>query len=324
MKKYWLQLIVLFLIVFLLNQFDISEYLGSLDSLNISTWLILLALQGLSFFLLLAQWIRISNLLGRKVRAREMIAVNMRGIFYETITPGLKVGGELARGMTLINKLGFSSAQASALIVIQKTISILALVVLSILSFILISIRIDLGRSLQVLIIISMFLILFFLFLLLFIPERLYLYLIRLDSEKGILVGARGFLEKYLQSFNKVKKDKMEILLQFFLSIFIWGLFPFKLYYITRAMGLNISFLNAFAATIISYIAGMVPLLPGGLGSFEGTMVGLFLIWGLRKEEGLVIATLFRFTTFWLLFFISTLYLSIGKIRFTLKGAFFR
>ena len=49
MKKYWLQLIVLFLIVFLLNQFDISEYLGSLDSLNISTWLILLALQGLSF-----------------------------------------------------------------------------------------------------------------------------------------------------------------------------------------------------------------------------------------------------------------------------------
>ena len=37
MKKYWLQLIVLFLIVFLLNQFDISEYLGSLDSLNIST-----------------------------------------------------------------------------------------------------------------------------------------------------------------------------------------------------------------------------------------------------------------------------------------------
>ena len=64
------------------------------------------------------------------------------------------------------------------------------------------------------------------------------------------------------------------------------GLFPFKLYYITRAMGLNISFLNAFAATIISYIAGMVPLLPGGLGSFEGTMVGLFLIWGLGRKKG--------------------------------------
>ena len=42
---------------------------------------------------------------------------------------------------------------------------------------------------------------------------------------------------------------------------------------------------------------------------------------GLRKEEGLVIATLFRFTTFGFSF-ISALYLSIGKIRFTLKGAF--
>src|SRR5699024_6185447 len=127
-------------------------------------------------------------------------------------------------------------------------------------------------------------------------PEKLYTYLKKSKSQGKVRKKIENFLEKYILAFNQIKKSRKEVFLQFLLSFTVWTLFPLKLYFIVSSLGLDLSFTKAFIITIISYIAGMVPLLPGGLGSFEGTMMALFLLWGINKEQGLVIATLFRFT----------------------------
>lgn len=321
MKKYWKQIIVLILLVLLFSQLNISEYLSSISELGPIIWINLVVLQAISFILLLIQWKRISGALGKEVTYRQMISVNMKGVFYETITPGLKLGGEVAKGYSLINEIGFSSAQASALVVIQKSISIFALVFLSILSFMFLNTDLQLEKAVLILVYASLIAILILLVLILFLPEKLYSYFIGHKKQGKLLDKIKGFLEKYIDAIGQIRKNKKEIFLQLILSIMVWTLFPFKLYYIVNSLGLEVSFIRAFAVTILSYIAGMVPLLPGGLGSFEGTMMALFLLWGINKEESLVIATIFRFVTFWLTFFISVIYLTGRRAHLRLKGA---
>lgn len=321
MKKYWKHIIVLILLVLLFSQLNISEYFVSISELGPSIWISLVALQLISFILLLIQWKRISGALGKEVSYRQMISVNMQGVFYETITPGLKVGGEVAKGYSLINEIGFTSAQASALVVIQKSISIFALVFLSILSFMFLNTELQLTQSVLALTYTSLISILILLIIMLFIPEKIYSYLLKHRKQGKIIDKVKDFLEKYIDAFEQIKNNKKEIFLQLILSIIVWTLFPFKLYYIVNSLGLEVSFIRAFAITILSYIAGMVPLLPGGLGSFEGTMVSLFILWGISSEQGLVIATLFRFVTFWMTFFISVIYLTGRRVNHRLKGA---
>jgi uncharacterized membrane protein YbhN (UPF0104 family) len=43
----------------------------------------------------------------------------------------------------------------------------------------------------------------------------------------------------------------------------------------------------------------MLPIFPGGLGGFEGTMSTLLLIMGLSLSEAAMVAVVFRFITFW-------------------------
>ncbi|NLN14407.1 MAG: flippase-like domain-containing protein [Tissierellia bacterium] len=320
MKKYLKWIIILLLIVLLFKQLDINEYLLSLKKLSLNHWLALIMMQLLSFALLLVQWRRLATALGKDIRTMDMVYVNMKGTFYDTITPGLKVGGEFARGSSLVNKFGFTPAEASALIIIQKSISVSALVLLSIFSLYLLSTQFKLQDLVLVIASISFGVILALLITILLLPEKLYNHLASKRLEGVFKEKNLKFLEKYTEASKLLTKAKKEIVFQFVLSLIVWTLFPFKLYFIIQALGLELSFFKVFAATIISYIAGMLPLLPGGLGSFEGTMVALFLIWGIERELSLVIATIFRFITFWFLFFISLVYLAGKKAGSKLKG----
>ena len=53
----------------------------------------------------------------------------------------------------------------------------------------------------------------------------------------------------------------------------------------------------------------MMPLLPGGLGTFEAAMVLLLAAIGIPFYQGITFALVFRFSTFWFVFIWSGLYL---------------
>ena len=67
--------------------------------------------------------------------------------------------------------------------------------------------------------------------------------------------------------------------------------------------------------TFISYMVAMIPLLPGGLGSFEATMSGLLLAMQLPLGVAAAITILFRFVTFWFVIIISLIFIGIWKLR---------
>lgn len=82
-------------------------------------------------------------------------------------------------------------------------------------------------------------------------------------------------------------------------SFLVWFFYPVKVYLVCLFLGLDVHPLIIALATLFAYMISMVPLLPGGLGTYEGGMAAFFTLGGLSPSEGLAIALVSRLTTFW-------------------------
>jgi uncharacterized protein (TIRG00374 family) len=72
------------------------------------------------------------------------------------------------------------------------------------------------------------------------------------------------------------------------------------LWVMLRAVGVDAPLTVAFAGFVFAMIAEVVGFAPGGLGTFEGTSVGVLHIQGVGVEPALAATLLFRGFTFWL------------------------
>jgi uncharacterized protein (TIRG00374 family) len=84
------------------------------------------------------------------------------------------------------------------------------------------------------------------------------------------------------------------------LSSIVWVLYPVKVLLVTQMLGMEMEFVDIATATYAAYLVSMLPLLPGGLGSFEATMALILSAKGMSFSEGLAVALLTRLVTFWL------------------------
>ena len=82
-------------------------------------------------------------------------------------------------------------------------------------------------------------------------------------------------------------------------SFSIWAFYPVKVYLACHFLGMEVPLLIIAMATLFAYVISMIPLLPGGLGTYEGTMALFFTIGGLSPAEGLAVSLLSRLVTFW-------------------------
>jgi uncharacterized protein (TIRG00374 family) len=81
----------------------------------------------------------------------------------------------------------------------------------------------------------------------------------------------------------------------------------------------NILFLGA--VTFVSYLAAMIPVFPGGIGAFEGTMSALLLTMGFGQSDALVITIIFRFITFWFVLLGSLGFIGVHKVMLAQRQA---
>ncbi|WP_291318644.1 flippase-like domain-containing protein [Desulfonatronospira sp.] len=131
------------------------------------------------------------------------------------------------------------------------------------------------------------------------VPGRLE-YLKKLPSRVAV------FLQQSRLAASRLLSTR-QLLAAMLVSLLIWVFYPIKVYLACTFLGLEVHPLIIGLATLFAYMVSMVPLLPGGLGTYEGTMALFFTIGGLTPAEGLAVSLLSRLTTFWFPLFISAL-----------------
>ena len=314
MKK--LRLILLFLLlVVLFRQFDLKSFLAAIKQVPLAAFTALLILQVISQLLVNYQWCRIGRIIGGAHNFLQMLYVNAQGAIIESITPGVKIGGEITRAVLLKKELNYSAQEAATLVTMQKMVSFSGLFCLNLFAFAHLSGRIVLFQALATKII-------FYAFSLTLIGIIVCFFFFTDSLEKKI--APKEFKLKWLQVFQEylltllsrikiLKTSREEMLKQFLLSFVIWLLFPVKMIFLVQLFAVNYDPVYLTEITFISYMVGMIPLFPGGLGGFEATMASLLRLMQVPVNTALAVTLLFRFITFWFVILISLLYAGLWK-----------
>lgn len=312
-------------IVYIVINTDWKEVLVHISSISPKVIVLLLLLQCITILLLSLQWRSVALRVKKEVAFLDILMMNAKGSLVDAITPGVKAGGEVVRIYELKKRLELDTGNATIIVGLQKTLSLFSFLLLTLLSLIWFIFTMS-SRYGHYLYIFSTAIALFSLFLVVLIlfalkPKAIIKLLNKLFANTRFL----GKIEESLENYNEIMKgllrDKEKFYLQILLAVFIWAFYAFKLSVVMKGFSIEMDYISIGAITFLSYIVGMIPILPGSIGSFEGSMLVLLGIRGIPMEVGLSIAFVFRFATFWFEFIISFIVLLINNIiLFVRKG----
>lgn len=317
-KKVFLFIISLAFMAALLYFADLREIFEQFHSMDITLLVSAALLQLVTIILIVWQWRLTSKAIGKLISWDKLISINMLGTFFECITPALKAGSELTRVYFLKSHAGLPLSPAVSMVILQKAISIFTFIFLNIIGlicFLAAYSNYEANRiffAINLIALTGVFLLLiyfmtfpestgFFLNIIPFIPER--------HKDK-----AKAFLGSFKLTVSSLLRNTRLFTFMIIQAFVIWLLYAVKAYIITQSFGIGINFTQVAVATLFSYMVAMIPLFPGGLGSFEAAYSFMFVSMGFDINIGIAAALILRLVTFWFVFFISVLYLVVQAL----------
>ncbi len=316
MKRRILVIVGILIIVLLLFFADLEELREYFGRISLWQWGLMLVLQSFSLFLLSFQLHKVLEVMEVKSSYRKILGVYTTGTFVESITPSVKAGGEATKVYLIHRKMGIPISVGTAAVTLQKSLSFLTFFVLAGIAILVFLVNQGIGDELGK-VLLGVFLGLVALLLLILwalffsnighVVKRLPL---KEERRTKLLRGAETFRTSLSLAFAQKKAMGFHLLLSFS----IWALFPLKAYLVSLFLGLGMTFPEVSVVTYLTYMVGLLPLLPGGLGTFEGSMVLILAPFGIRTTLGVTFAIVLRMVTFWIPLTITGTYVSIDNL----------
>lgn len=104
-----------------------------------------------------------------------------------------------------------------------------------------------------------------------------------------------GFMSTMKEGLYKMYDNPGALVLSVAISIPVWLLEISGIYIAAKAIGYSIPFSLAAVAGITSFLSLTIPVTPGGIGVYEGTMVGVFVLFGIPVTTGISLALVDHF-----------------------------
>ncbi|WP_408954694.1 lysylphosphatidylglycerol synthase transmembrane domain-containing protein [Natroniella sp. ANB-PHB2] len=263
------------------------------------------------------QWYYLLRKKAPNISFRQVFSTYLAGGFVESVTPSSKLGGEAAKVYLFHQQTGLSYQELTSFLVAHKYISLLPFLLLCLLFLIIASVNFVLPKIIYIS---------FLVFALFF---GLIIWLIYNQNEKDrkqqidqkdnsmvkerfsykvykVFIDGFAFISKAVcQVKNIMTPSERNWLL--IISLLVWGFYPVKIYLVASVLGFSVQFILAVIVTYAAYLVSILPLSPGGLGTFEGSMAFILSINGLLFAEGLAVALLTRLVTYWFPLVLSAL-----------------
>ncbi|SFI26104.1 hypothetical protein SAMN05192551_11022 [Tindallia magadiensis] len=246
-----------------------------------------------------------------KVSLGSIFGINLAGSFVESVTPSVKLGGEALKVYLMQKETGLEYAQLTAITFLSKFFSMMPFLLISLATLIVAFFSIEL--PLFVYLAFLGFLLFLGIFFLLFNLQGIHMRV----AEKTAFKGRRTYPPFLIKIFGKMKKayyfmmetsqhaktiieDSRKRALLFGIAFVVWALYPVKVYLVAKMLGYNLNQVVVIISTYTAYLVSMIPLLPGGLATFEGTMALVLSSEGIASYEAFSIALTTRVITFWI------------------------
>ncbi len=284
--------------VFIVYRIGIDRIWDNIRQITWQNFLYLMFLRFLYWLLRTLNWKVILQQYESKTSLFEMYIARMCSHAVSQLTPTAQVGGEAAR----IFMLNCSNRKISlASVVVDKTIEFLTVIFFTIIGLSILLFRIPLPVKLKTI------------FIGVVTASTLLLIFIMSKQAKGLFGWTIALLKKmrlrlkvfekhrekieetdeYISEFyHKHRKAFVKVFFLYSLLIMLWTT---EVHLTLMFIGAeNISFMDSFLITVLGNLAFMFPFIPGSLGIYEATYVGLFALLGKGTAFGFTLVLIRR------------------------------
>ncbi len=303
---------IIFLMVHLAGVGDVANLIRQADPF---LFLGAVVLEFTAVFLWALRW-RILLRPFHEVAFRNSLAGILVGMFFNNITPVARAGGEPFRAYYLAQKEGMDFEDTFATVAIDRVLDSFPFLVIITISLVYFILLLEISAQMIVIIFLAFIFNMILLSLVLYFSfsltaaKKLMFSLLRIiarfstraEEYEGEIEAA---VEQFHGAIRTLSSRKQDLVTCLFISFFFWFLIILRNYLVVIALGYEVNFMVIVVVQMVATLVGVLPILPGGLGSIDGVMVFLYISFGFPAQLAVTTSLLDRFIAFWLMIIVG-------------------
>lgn len=230
----------------------------------------------------------------------QLVPILMAGVFTNNITPMSRAGGEIVRVYGIHEKFRLPYSIAFLSVALSKLTELIPLALLGTIGvFALIQERIFAWHQFRYMAVVICFAIGI---IVLCIREKRRLRILWQKVLGYLIRREQKHSENYLSvdEITAAIKQKRALSESLLFSLLLWVLATIRLMILAYALGIEMSFTIAAAATVWCILVGLVAFTPGGIGLVEGGLAASLILMGIPSSEAFALAILERSISYFL------------------------
>jgi len=276
------------LMAFLFYKIDLQGLVSRLRSLDISFFIIMLALPHINILISSLKWQWLLGALSIKESLGHLFSVYMIGTFFSNFLPSM-IGGDIFR----IFHLSRNNSDAAGIIAATFTERFMGLTALiSIVLLILCHPKIY--SVFPLITTLAPAALLIYILLLVFIFNRKYLVILEPLRHFKIVDRILVLIQEAQKHVINYKVRKRVVLASYFISFVFYVITMLTVYVASRTLNISIQFDVIMLVVPLVLLVGMIPISIGGLGLNESSYVFFFTLFGMTSVDAFSIALLLR------------------------------
>lgn len=255
---------------------DIKSMISILGDIN-PIWIILaIMVYNINWVLRGYRWQTILKYMGYKIKLKDSVSLTIIGNFINLVTPA-KIG-DFARAFILKRNNNADVTKGLSSVIVDRILDLFIVTILAYISFTIISRDMILPEWIKILVNTSIYILIVGLIII------------------GILFKSAHrskYISKYLP-LNDIGLicDPIKITKLIIISIALWIFEMSTIVILFHALNLDINIILIMAAIMTANLTKALPLTPGGIGAYEGSIAIIFIVGGLPYTTGLTIGIL--------------------------------
>ncbi|MBE6500906.1 MAG: UPF0104 family protein [Methanobrevibacter thaueri] len=302
-------LVILAVMLYLVG---IDQVIAALKIAKLEFIAIAIAMQVFTYYLYTLRWKILNNLVDIDVGIKKLLPMVLVGLAVNNITPSGRGGGEPVRAYLLSREENYPMEETFATVVADRALDTFPFVVLAVLTIIGMTLTFNFDLWLLILMVVAVIAIVIILILIIYMSinpnfgarvDGWIIGLVRRFYKKNsdeLEEKIHGVIRGFQDTMKMVISNKNVLYYALPLSFVIWIFEILRVYFVFLAFGASVSPVIIGEVFILASLAGMIPLLPGGLGAVDGIMIIFYSAAGITASISAAATVIERLISFWM------------------------
>lgn len=267
-------------------------------------------LQIITYFLYTLRWEILNKQANVGIGIKRLLPITIVGLAINNITPSGRGGGEPIRAYILAKEYGFKFKDTFATVVADRVLDTFPFIVITAITIVTLSFSRNIPHWLIAIMILSAIVIIVIMVILLYmcinlnfgkrVENWIYKLVKRFRNSDNLKKNIHESIFGFQSNMNLIMSNKKTLYSTIALSFLIWFVEISRVYLVFLAFDAVASYTLIGEVFIVASLIGMIPLLPGGLGAVDGTMIYLYSTSGIPTSITAPVTVVERVISFWM------------------------